>query len=65
MLILYIVPVWNMRRNNIGKRLKCREVFNEYSGNKDNVVLSLLFKLGFTQKVVYILEVCNVCHNWF
>jgi hypothetical protein len=46
---MYKLPVWNMRRNSISKGLKYREVFNEDSGNKDNVILSLLFKLSFTQ----------------
>lgn len=62
--IISIVPVWNMRRNSISKGLKYGEVFCEDSGNKDNIILSLLFKLGFTQKIVNILKVSNVCHNW-
>ena len=61
---MYYLPVWNMRRNSISKGLKYRKVFNEDSGNKDNVILSLLFKLSFTQKVVNILKVHNVWHNW-
>ena len=46
MYIIYIVPVWNMRRDSILKGLRYREVFNEDSGNKDDVILSLLFKLA-------------------
>ena len=64
MVKMYYLPVQNMRRNSISKGLKYREVFNEDSGNKDNVILSLLFKLSFAQKVVNILKVHNVWHNW-
>lgn len=53
-----------MSRNSILKGLKYREVITEDSGNKDNVILSLHFKLIFTQKIVYILKVHNVWHNW-
>lgn len=53
-----------MSRISISKGLKYREVITEDSGNKDNVILSLHFKLIFTQKIVYILKVHNVWHNW-
>ena len=58
------LPMWYMRRDSITKRFKCWEEFYEHSGNKDNIIIPLLIKLGLTHQVVDIVKVLNVRYNW-
>ena len=45
-------------------RFKCWEELYEHSGNKDNIIILLLIKLGLTHQLVDIVKVLNVRYNW-
>lgn len=45
---------------NLVIRFKCWEEFYEHSGNKDNIIIPLLIKLGLTHQVVDIVKVLIV-----
>ena len=49
---------------NLLIRFKCWEEFYEHSGNKDDIIIPLLIKLGLTHQVVDIVKVLNVRYNW-
>ena len=48
---------------NLLIRFKCWEEFYEHSGNKDNIIIPLLIKLGLTHQVVDIVKVLNCRYN--
>ena len=58
------IPVLYVRRNNITKRLQCREEGQENVGNDDNEVLPSLIKFCLTQKVIDVVKHINVWNNW-